>query len=433
MNEITSLYILSLIIFFINMAIIYKSINKKCMRPIYIVLLFMLKCSVFITMLISNIGTFPVILSDIVIILSGTFAFEFTEYEKIYCILIGSGSLITSYIYTLLMSYKLECIYNLLIIYSISFILNILITFCISQFNNSPIKTIIVLVISYLASMCIIASIGTFDYKKILIGAGIEFIIINVLFGITIKMNIKVNKDEYRNNILNEQIVIYRNEIATKNRYNQKIKSIEHDINNHIISIRNMISDNRNNEAVRYIDEVFNILNNHDNILDTGNIEIDSIMNTKLDEMSSYGITYCHNIMIPCGMNINAMSIVIILGNLLDNSIEAVRKIKESAVNKPVAIFTLAIAISAFAALLIFYIDGYKTMTPVLFESVSALSTTGLSLGITPSLSIWGKIIVMILMFIGRVGYLTLFMSVGSIDKGRYGLIDLPTSDVTIG
>lgn len=109
------------------------------------------------------------------------------------------------------------------------------------------------------------------------------------------------------------------------------------------------------------------------------------------------------------------------------------RKIKESAVNKSVAIFTLAIAISAFAALLIFYIDGYKTMTPVLFESVSALSTTGLSLGITPSLSIWSKIIVMILMFIGRVGYLTLFMSVGSIDKGRYGLIDLPTSDVTIG
>ena len=109
------------------------------------------------------------------------------------------------------------------------------------------------------------------------------------------------------------------------------------------------------------------------------------------------------------------------------------RKIKESAVNKSVAIFTLAMAISAFAALLIFYIDGCKIMTPVLFEAVSALSTTGLSLGITPSLSIWSKIIVMVLMFIGRVGYLTLFMSVGSIDRSRYGLIDLPTGDVTIG
>ncbi len=109
------------------------------------------------------------------------------------------------------------------------------------------------------------------------------------------------------------------------------------------------------------------------------------------------------------------------------------RKIKESAVNKSVAIFTLAMVISAFAALLIFYIDGYKVMTPVLFEAVSALSTTGLSLGITPSLSIWSKIIVMFLMFIGRIGYLTLFMSVGSIDRSRYGLIDLPTGEVTIG
>ena len=109
------------------------------------------------------------------------------------------------------------------------------------------------------------------------------------------------------------------------------------------------------------------------------------------------------------------------------------RKIKESAVNKSVAIFTLAMAISSFSALLIFYLDGHKTMMPVLFEAVSALSTTGLSLGITPSLSIWSKIIVMILMFIGRVGYLTLFMSVGSIDRSRYGLIDLPTGEVTIG
>lgn len=109
------------------------------------------------------------------------------------------------------------------------------------------------------------------------------------------------------------------------------------------------------------------------------------------------------------------------------------RKIKESAINKSVAIFTLAMVISAFAALLIFYIDGYKVMTPVLFEAVSALSTTGLSLGITPSLSIWSKIIVMFLMFIGRIGYLTLFMSVGSIDRSRYGLIDLPTGEVMIG
>ena len=102
------------------------------------------------------------------------------------------------------------------------------------------------------------------------------------------------------------------------------------------------------------------------------------------------------------------------------------RKIKDDAVNKSIAIFTLAIAISVFGALLIFYIDGHKAMMPVIFETVSAISTVGLSLGITAGLSVWSKIIVIALMFIGRVGYLTLFMSIGSVDS-RYGLIDLPT------
>ncbi len=44
----------------------------------------------------------------------------------------------------------------------------------------------------------------------------------------------------------------------------------------------------------------------------------------------------------------------------------------------------------------------------LLFEAVSALSTVGLSTGITPELSDWGKIIIAILMFIGRLGVLTL-------------------------
>ena len=109
------------------------------------------------------------------------------------------------------------------------------------------------------------------------------------------------------------------------------------------------------------------------------------------------------------------------------------RKIKDDTVNKSVAIVTLAIAISVLAAFLMFYIEKSHSMMPILFESISAISTVGLTLGITPVLTIWSKLILILLMFIGRVGYLTLFMSIGSINKGKYGIIDLPTSDVTIG
>lgn len=109
------------------------------------------------------------------------------------------------------------------------------------------------------------------------------------------------------------------------------------------------------------------------------------------------------------------------------------RKINVSAVNKSVAIVTLAISISVLSSFVIFYIEKSSAMMPILFEVISAISTVGLSLNITPTLTIWSKLIIIFLMFIGRVGYLTLFMSIGSIDQGKYSMIDLPTGDVTIG
>jgi len=47
----------------------------------------------------------------------------------------------------------------------------------------------------------------------------------------------------------------------------------------------------------------------------------------------------------------------------------------------------------------------------VMFEAASALGTVGLSTGITPSLTIQGKLIIIISMFIGRLGPLTLLAS----------------------
>jgi trk system potassium uptake protein TrkH len=47
----------------------------------------------------------------------------------------------------------------------------------------------------------------------------------------------------------------------------------------------------------------------------------------------------------------------------------------------------------------------------VLFESVSAFATVGLSLGLTPELSTAGKVMIIVTMFAGRVGPLTLFFA----------------------
>ena len=51
--------------------------------------------------------------------------------------------------------------------------------------------------------------------------------------------------------------------------------------------------------------------------------------------------------------------------------------------------------------------DGFS-FSEILFEATSALGTVGISLGITSQLSVAGKIIIIALMYIGRIGVITL-------------------------
>ncbi|MEJ2716290.1 MAG: potassium transporter TrkG [Deltaproteobacteria bacterium] len=44
---------------------------------------------------------------------------------------------------------------------------------------------------------------------------------------------------------------------------------------------------------------------------------------------------------------------------------------------------------------------------PYFFETISAFGTVGLSMGVTPELSTWGKCWIIVMMVIGRVGVLT--------------------------
>ena len=72
-----------------------------------------------------------------------------------------------------------------------------------------------------------------------------------------------------------------------------------------------------------------------------------------------------------------------------------------------VAIFALAITEDHILAM------PDRSVLDLMFENVSALGTTGLSTGITPLLSSPGKVIIVLSMFVGRVGTLTVAYAFG--------------------
>ena len=94
------------------------------------------------------------------------------------------------------------------------------------------------------------------------------------------------------------------------------------------------------------------------------------------------------------------------------NHIEVHRyEIHEYSVNKAFAIITLSIFIILFGAFAIFTIDGQFGMFRIIFECFSAFGTVGLSLDLTPHLSAPSKYILIVLMYVGRMGSITLLLS----------------------
>lgn len=87
------------------------------------------------------------------------------------------------------------------------------------------------------------------------------------------------------------------------------------------------------------------------------------------------------------------------------------REIAEESIKRSLTIIFLSIIFIGLAILLLTLSDPEKPLIAVVFECFSAFSTVGLTLGITPSLTPWGKMVIIVAMLIGRVGTLTIIIA----------------------
>ena len=106
------------------------------------------------------------------------------------------------------------------------------------------------------------------------------------------------------------------------------------------------------------------------------------------------------------------------------------RRIENSTVKDAATIFMMYIVFFFGGAIVISVVEDLSFST-CLFETASAIGTVGLTLGITPGLGVISQIILMILMFLGRVGSLTLIYAALS-DSGKK-ISKLPQEKMTVG
>ena len=84
------------------------------------------------------------------------------------------------------------------------------------------------------------------------------------------------------------------------------------------------------------------------------------------------------------------------------------RSISRQNISKASMITVLSMMVVCVATFLLCVLEPDRTFIQVFFEVVSAFGTVGLSTGITPGLSVAAKIVIIFVMFIGRLGAFTL-------------------------
>lgn len=110
------------------------------------------------------------------------------------------------------------------------------------------------------------------------------------------------------------------------------------------------------------------------------------------------------------------------------------KSISAKTVKKAFRVVAMAISFVVISSFLICVFEGDRiTLDKIFFECISAFSTVGITLNITPLLGMVSKLIITILMFVGRVGALTLTLALAnkSIDISKN--IEYPDSKIMIG
>jgi len=107
------------------------------------------------------------------------------------------------------------------------------------------------------------------------------------------------------------------------------------------------------------------------------------------------------------------------------------RNISKQAVNKAVAVAMMSFAIMFTSTILLSAVSNADALD-VLFETVSATATVGLTRDLTPYLNTAGKMIIIGTMYLGRVGPISLALALNS-GKKHQNIIKNPTEEISIG
>ena len=121
-----------------------------------------------------------------------------------------------------------------------------------------------------------------------------------------------------------EQSEKHLNEVRS---IHKEMRGYKHDFHHHLQALKGQLEAGEVDRALAYIEQLDNQLMNVDTLLKTGNVSLDAILSAKIAQAKAENIAVTVKANVPDQLTISDLELSIIIGNLLDNAIEACRTV----------------------------------------------------------------------------------------------------------
>ena len=137
-----------------------------------------------------------------------------------------------------------------------------------------------------------------------------------------LKRTYEKSSEAYQNRILEKQVSEVQNMYMT-------MRGWRHDYHNHLQSLKAYMDMGENEKARSYLDELELDLDSIRQMIESGNVNLDAILNSKLSLAVKQEIEVDYKAAVPETLTVSDIDLCVLIGNLIDNAVEACEKIDE--------------------------------------------------------------------------------------------------------
>lgn len=127
--------------------------------------------------------------------------------------------------------------------------------------------------------------------------------------------------------LLQKENELYSRQCEIMQSSTEDLQAFRHDMSNQLIILNHLLEEKKEEEAKRQLNQLSHFIKGRVIYSTSGNTIIDGLVNYKLQSVASENIKVKTEIVVPEQLNMDIADLITILGNLLDNALEALKKV----------------------------------------------------------------------------------------------------------